>query len=270
MRLQSLLSVCIMGALCCSSAGVEAVVPGPVTKGSGHSNKNPRGQAFTAVGVQATGATKVAGGQAGSKLSYAAAAQRGQPTGGEGAAGHVAAGAAAFAKVLPPHSQSPFATAIIDPKWPRINGKVVHVADGDTVEIQTKDGRRQRIRMAFCDAPESKQEYGPEGGAALKSKVQGELVTVHVVTTDIYDRTVGVVVKDNTGEDINLSQILTGDAWNYAYYSKQQPPKMRQAYADAEVYARKRRLGLWSAASEPLNPRQWRLQNPRDDAPQRR
>lgn len=38
-------------------------------------------------------------------------------------------------------------------------GKLVHVVDGDTVDVMF-DGKARRIRLADIDCPESKQAYG--------------------------------------------------------------------------------------------------------------
>jgi endonuclease YncB( thermonuclease family) len=163
------------------------------------------------------------------------------------------------------HAPQPlFGTLLVDRSWKTIHGKVVSVADGDTVDVLDAGGERHRIRMAFSDAPETKQEYGPESKAALNAQIYKEIVTVYIADTDQYQRVVGVVVKDATGEDMNLSQILHGNAWFYSFYSAKQPKAMRDAYSQAEAQARAAKRGLW-AASNPENPRQWRIAHPRDD-----
>ena len=41
-----------------------------------------------------------------------------------------------------------------------LQGKVVKVADGDTVTIMDDSGKKHRIRLAGIDAPENNQSYG--------------------------------------------------------------------------------------------------------------
>ena len=41
-----------------------------------------------------------------------------------------------------------------------LQGKVVKVADGDTVTIVDDNGKKHRIRLMGIDAPENNQSYG--------------------------------------------------------------------------------------------------------------
>ena len=41
-----------------------------------------------------------------------------------------------------------------------LQGKVVKIADGDTVTIVDNSGKKHRIRFAGIDAPEKDQSYG--------------------------------------------------------------------------------------------------------------
>ncbi|MGL5023235.1 MAG: thermonuclease family protein [Cetobacterium sp.] len=41
-----------------------------------------------------------------------------------------------------------------------IKGKVIKVADGDTITILEENGDKTRVRFYGIDAPEKKQEYG--------------------------------------------------------------------------------------------------------------
>lgn len=135
-------------------------------------------------------------------------------------------------------------------------------------------GQRRRVRMAFIDAPESKQTFGPEAKQMLAARVLRKQVRVHVADTDKYARTVGVIVLPHGVDgssapvDVNLSMVRDGGAWLYSYYADSQTAAARAAYIAAQSAAQTARRGLWSRPDgrEPENPRDWRLAHPRDDA----
>ena len=71
-------------------------------------------------------------------------------------------------------------------------GKVVKVADGDTVTIIV--GREQhRVRPQGIDAPEGGQAYGKASGRSLAAVVPGKQVRVVYEERDRYGRIVGEV-----------------------------------------------------------------------------
>ncbi len=69
-------------------------------------------------------------------------------------------------------------------------GKVVKVADGDTLTLLT-DGRQIKVRLAEIDTPEKGQPFGNKAKQALAEMVFGKQVKVIVVDVDRYGRTVG-------------------------------------------------------------------------------
>ncbi len=121
-----------------------------------------------------------------------------------------------------------------------MSGKVIKVADGDTITIQTSNNEKIKIRLYGIDAPEKKQEYGIKSLDVLKKLSYGKTVDVEVKEKDRYGRTVGIVFLK--GEEVNLKMIETGNAWYYKKYAKEQIN-----YADAEAEARKNKLGLWNS-----------------------
>lgn len=134
-----------------------------------------------------------------------------------------------------------------------LTGRVVHVGDGDTLTIESSDGQRRRVRLAWIDAPELDQAYGHQARAALDHKVYGREVTVQVVDVDQYGRIVGLV---RLGErDINAEMIAEGWAWHYRHYS--QSPE----FEALEQAAREKRLGLW-AGEHPMPPWEFRQTEP--------
>jgi endonuclease YncB( thermonuclease family) len=48
------------------------------------------------------------------------------------------------------------------------------------------------------------------------------------------------------GEDANLEQIEAGMAWHYKKYQREQSPSDRIEYSDAELEARRHKVGLWN------------------------
>ncbi len=57
--------------------------------------------------------------------------------------------------------------------------------------------------------------------------------------------------------DTGLEQIKAGLAWHYKKYQGEQSEEDREAYSEAEIMARSKRLGLW-ANEEPVAPWKWR------------
>ncbi|WP_304334093.1 thermonuclease family protein [Conchiformibius steedae] len=136
------------------------------------------------------------------------------------------------------------------------SGTVTAVTDGDTVRITDHNGQKQRIRMAFIDAPESSQSHGKASQAALKQMVEGKKVQVEVIDTDQYQRQVARLRIN--GEDVNFAQIQNGHAWHYQSIAKRNQPKDDFArYDSAQAEAKKQRKGLWRERS-PLAPWDYR------------
>lgn len=132
-----------------------------------------------------------------------------------------------------------------------IVGKVVSVADGDTVTVLDATNVQHRIRLTGIDAPESSQAFGTRSRQHLADLVFGKQVTVQYEKNDRYGRTLGKVIAE--GRDVCLEQLRAGLAWHYKYYENEQPPADRQTYAQAEVEARAAKRGLWADAN-PIPP----------------
>ncbi len=139
-----------------------------------------------------------------------------------------------------------------------LTGKVIHIADGDTVTIIANNSQ-QRIRLLGIDAPEKTQAYGKQSRVALNRAINGKYVTVEWNKRDDYGRIIGKVVYN--GVDINLQQIQKGMAWHYKYYEREQEPEDRSRYAQAEYQAQRDKLGLWQDA-KPTPPWQYRRSRP--------
>ena len=77
-----------------------------------------------------------------------------------------------------------------------LSGRVVHVADGDTITVLDASKHLHKIRLSGIDAPERMQAYGNVSKKHLDSLVAGEAVTVEWSKHDKYQRIVGKVLKN--------------------------------------------------------------------------
>ncbi len=135
-----------------------------------------------------------------------------------------------------------------------LSGKVVGVADGDTITVLV-DQEAVHVRLAGIDAPEKGQPFGQVSKQGLSKCAYGNQVEVEWYKKDRYGRTVGKVMAGTI--DCGLRQIEQGLAWHYKAYAKEQVPDDRLAYAHAEEAAREARAGLWSEAT-PVAPWEYR------------
>jgi len=147
-----------------------------------------------------------------------------------------------------------------------ISGIVVGIADGDTLTILDSERRQHKIRLAGIDAPEKTQPFGQKSKASLSAMVFNREVKVIGDKKDRYGRTVGKVMAADPNcnvpacpkiHDVNLMQVMSGMAWWYRQYAKEQSPQDRENYEVAEFNAKVRRVGLW-ADKNPVPPWEWR------------
>lgn len=130
-----------------------------------------------------------------------------------------------------------------------LRGKVVSIADGDTITVLDADKVQHRIRLEGIDAPEKKQAFGTKSKERMTEKVAGEEVIVQWTKKDQYGRILGDVRLGK--RHINLEMVQDGLAWHYKQYSKS------KELADAEDAARKAKKGIWSE-KEPMPPWEFR------------
>lgn len=120
-----------------------------------------------------------------------------------------------------------------------IRGLVVGVSDGDTITIlDDMDKGRFRIRLYGIDAPEKKQDFGQKAKQYLSSRLFRKSVVIRYKEIDRYGRIVGKVYLGHI--EINLEILQNGYAWHYKNYDNS------EEYSQAEINARKKRIGLWS------------------------
>lgn len=120
-----------------------------------------------------------------------------------------------------------------------IVGKVVSIADGDTVTVL--QGETQvKVRLHGVDCPESGQDYGRAAKEFTGALCFGEVVTVVVTDTDRYGRKVGLVVLED-GRVLNHELVAEGLAHYYEEYARGDL-SLKQLHDQAKAAKR----GLWS------------------------
>jgi len=126
-----------------------------------------------------------------------------------------------------------------------LRGRVVAIADGDTVTVLDDGQAQHKVRLAGIDAPERGQPFGDASKKSLSAQAFNQAVTVVWHKRDRYGRLVGVVRIQPSGTDVNLAQVAAGMAWHYSAYAGEQTAGDRDLYGSAEVRARETRRGLW-------------------------
>ncbi len=131
-----------------------------------------------------------------------------------------------------------------------ISGRVVAVADGDTLTIVDEAKRQYRIRLAEIDAPERKQAFGTQSRQSLAELCLKKEAKVETQGPASNSRYIGRVTCE--GVDASAEQVRRGMAWVSA---KQTGPA--SPLYELEAHARLRQIGLW-ADPEPVAPWEWR------------
>ena len=97
-------------------------------------------------------------------------------------------------------------------------GKVVAVADGDTVTVLYNGNQQHKIRLLHIDCPESTQPFGTKAKTTLSGKIFGKTVTVKWTEMDKYKRILGDIYLGKRW--INQEMVQEGMAWHYKFFSK--------------------------------------------------
>jgi len=128
-------------------------------------------------------------------------------------------------------------------------GKVIAIADGDTLTILTERRRQVKVRLAEIDTPERGQPYGARAKQALAVLAFGKTARVEQQDVDRYGRVVGRVYVD--GMDVNAEMVRRGYAWVYRRYARD------ESLFDLEREARSADRGIW-AMEHPVPSWEWR------------
>lgn len=131
-----------------------------------------------------------------------------------------------------------------------LTGKVVKIADGDTITILTKENSQIKVRLHGIDCPEKSQDFGNRAKQFTTVMSIGKTVSVQIVNKDRYGRTVGRVFLAD-GKMINKELLKAGLAWHYKKFDKS------EEFASLENYAMLKKLGIWSIKN-PIAPWDYR------------
>lgn len=121
-----------------------------------------------------------------------------------------------------------------------IDGKIIKIADGDTVTLLTSDYEKIRIRLYGIDTPEKKQPYGNRARQYTAATVGNKQVTVEEYGKDRYGRLLGIV-KINGNSSLNEDLLRHGMAWVYDQYCK---ISICEKWKKIEENSQKNRVGL--------------------------
>lgn len=154
------------------------------------------------------------------------------------------------------------ALLVVQPLWgaEALSGRVVAIADGDTLTVLTAEKRQVKIRLGEIDTPEKGQPYSNRARQALADLVFQKDVIVKVTDTDRYGRTVGRVY---VGElDVNADMVRRGAAWVFRRYVTD------ESLFALENAAREAKIGIWGLSeAKQMPPWEWRRRGGTEGAP---
>ena len=148
-----------------------------------------------------------------------------------------------------------------------VQGRVVHVADGDTLTLLAEGNKRLVIRLSDIDAPETGHGHKrPAQPYSRRSKdYLAALVAGRSVIAECYDVDARITDKGDVRErsvcqvwqgDVNVGQAML-DA-GMAFANRRSPKFIRNSQTlSREALARSMRRGLW-AQDNPIEPWVWR------------
>lgn len=145
-----------------------------------------------------------------------------------------------------------------------LTGRVVGIADGDTITVLDAVRQQHRIRVAGIDAPEKAQPFGQRSKENLSRLVFSKDVRIEWDKRDRYGRIIGKIwvqpsdcPRCGLTLDAGLAQLSAGMAWWYRKFASEQSAEDRGRYQFEEDEARARRVGLWREV-DPVPPWDWR------------
>lgn len=140
---------------------------------------------------------------------------------------------------------------------------VSRVVDGDTVI----DSHGVRYRLQHIDAPEKRQQGGPEAMQHLQAIVKrvqtarganAPHIGVRMQGNDKYNRVLGelfILSPGTAGQPESINALMVRDGWAWAY-DRESPAE--QSWRDLEDRARTAKRGLWGLPGTPMLPHTFR------------
>lgn len=93
-----------------------------------------------------------------------------------------------------------------------IQGEVIAVIDGNTLDVISTDHERYQIILLGIDCPELTQDFGKDAKSFSEARLLHESVVVHLHGKDRYKNYIGVALtRDST--DVRLMLLQEGLAW---------------------------------------------------------
>jgi micrococcal nuclease len=120
-----------------------------------------------------------------------------------------------------------------------LEGKVVSVIDGNTIEIVATDKQNYRFSLVGIDCPELGQEYGDRAKQFLEKLILNKSVTVAVQGKDFFGNSLAVV-KIKGSKDPRVDLLKEGLAWT----AEKNPDPSLDSY---KAKAQEKGIGLWQS-----------------------
>ena len=134
--------------------------------------------------------------------------------------------------------------------WP-----VVHVVDGDTLDVQDDEGAKHRIRLVGADTPEvvkpnsPVEPFGPEASAYTKKVIADCGSRVRVAfdgdQIDRYGRNLAMIYLQTAEGDVLLNELLIRQGLARAQTQYRYSKAMKERFTAAENAAKAERLNIW-------------------------
>lgn len=132
-----------------------------------------------------------------------------------------------------------------------LDGRVVGIADGDTITVLTGDREEVRVRLANVDAPERGQPWSARSKQVLSGIIFGREVRVRQSGVDRWGRVIGHVSFE--GRDVSREMVARGAAWAFRRYLTD------PSLVEVEERAKRGKVGLWALPeAETIPPWEWR------------
>lgn len=138
----------------------------------------------------------------------------------------------------------------------QLRGKIVAVLDGDSLVLQTGNGRRH-IRLSGIDAPEKGQPFSDASRDHLSALALGKEAEADCYKRQRRRQVCFVEIQD---QDLGLEQLHAGMAWWYQRYAQEQPLLLQMSYEAAAKNAAAQRKGIWQD-DDPVPPWDWKKTN---------
>lgn len=134
-----------------------------------------------------------------------------------------------------------------------LKGKVVRIADGDTITILDSNKTQIRVRLYGIDCPENGQDFANAAKKYTSELCFAKTVTIDVKDKDQYGRIVGVVWTEDS-LNVNIALLREGLAWHYKHFDHS------EEFAQAEYSAKIEKRGLWKQPNA-IPPWEFRREN---------